>query len=63
VELLFADEATVAHKCVKAAPAANDADAAAPPTFSLWPLNLLAKQHSLSEEEIEALCADAAAPY
>ena len=43
------------YKCVEAAPAANDSDAAAPP-LSLPPLNLLAKQHSLSEEEIGAGC-------
>jgi len=43
------------YKCVEAAPAANDGDAAAPP-LSLPPLNLLAKQHPLSEEEIGAGC-------
>ena len=40
-------------KCVEAPPAANAGDAAAPP-LSLPPLNLLAKQHTLSEEEIGA---------
>jgi len=44
------------YKCVEAAPAANDGDAAAAPPLSLPPLNLLAKQHSLSEEEIGAGC-------
>ena len=34
----------------------NDGDAAAAPPLSLPPLNLLAKQHSLSEEEIGAGC-------
>jgi hypothetical protein len=43
------------YKCVEAAPAANDGDAAAPP-LSFPPLNQLAKQHSLSEEEIGAGC-------